>query len=225
MNRLALMLLFVGSISVVGCAGVAGQPSATSQPTQNAPAAAAISVSPQSVSFGSVPVGTTVSRTVTVSANAGNSNVAVSNVSISGAGFNASGVSAGQILTPAQTATLTVTFAPASAGSVAGSVTVTSNATNSPTTIALSGMGVQPVLKSVTLSWAPSTSPAIAGYNMYRSTDSDGSYEKLNSTLVTSSQYVDPTVQSGHTYYYVATAVNRGNVESTHSNEVSTTVP
>jgi hypothetical protein len=51
-------------------------------------------------------------------------------------------VSANTTLTPGQTATLNVTFAPTAAGSVTGSVSVASNASNAPATIALSGSGV-----------------------------------------------------------------------------------
>jgi len=51
-------------------------------------------------------------------------------------------VSANTTLTPGQAATLSVAFAPTVAGSASGSVSVASNASNSPATIALSGSGV-----------------------------------------------------------------------------------
>jgi Domain of unknown function (DUF4091)/Protein of unknown function (DUF1573) len=76
--------------------------------------------------------------------NSGNSNVTISSVGTSGAGFNASGMPTGTILSPGQTATLNVSFAPSAAGSVTGSVSVASNASNSPATVALSGVGVTP---------------------------------------------------------------------------------
>ena len=62
---------------------------------------------------------------------------------------------------------------PAAAGSVTGSVSVASNATNSPDSIALSGTGVATVNHSVALSWTPSTSTVI-GYNTYSSSISGG---------------------------------------------------
>jgi hypothetical protein len=176
-----------------------------------------------SLAFGNVNIGSNSILGVTFT-NAGNSNLTVSNVTIAGAGFTASGVSTGQILTPGQTATLNVTFTPAAAVTVPGSVTVASNATNSPAIISLSGTGVQPVPHSVTLSWTASTS-AVTGYNMYSSTVSGGPYTKLNSALDTTIQYTDSTVQSGLTYFYVATSVDSSNVESTFSNEVSATIP
>src|SRR5438874_2274285 len=100
-----------------------------------------LTATPTSLSFGSVNEGASSSLGVTLT-NSGNSNVTISDVSTSGAGYSASGVSANATLTPGQTATLNVTFAPTAAGSVAGSVAATSNAGNSPTTISLSGSGL-----------------------------------------------------------------------------------
>jgi fibronectin type 3 domain-containing protein len=37
--------------------------------------------------------------------------------------------------------------------------------------------------------------------------------------------FSDPTVQSGQTYYYVATAVDGIGNESVHSNEVAAAIP
>jgi fibronectin type 3 domain-containing protein len=72
----------------------------------------------------------------------------------------------------------------------------------------------------VTLSWIASTSPSIVGYNIYRGTQKGGPYPtKLTETPQTGTSFVDDTVQSGTTYFYVATAVN-SNSESTYSNEV-----
>ncbi|PYT94320.1 MAG: hypothetical protein DMG36_05070, partial [Acidobacteria bacterium] len=102
-----------------------------------------LSASPTSLSFGSVNTGASSTLAVTLT-NSGNSNITISTVSVSGASFNASGVPAGTILSVGQTATLHVTFAPSTAGSVTGSVSVASSATNSPATIALSGVGVTP---------------------------------------------------------------------------------
>jgi beta-galactosidase len=176
-----------------------------------------------SLDFASVSIGSSSSLGLTLT-NAGNSDVTVSNVTIAGAGFAASGVSTGQILTPGQTAALNVTFTPASAVNVTGSVTVASNATNSPGTITLSGTGVQPVSHSATLSWVASTS-SVAGYNVYRSDVSGGAYTKLNSQLVTSTQYPDSTVLAGQTYFYVVTSADSSGIESAFSNQASAIVP
>jgi Abnormal spindle-like microcephaly-assoc'd, ASPM-SPD-2-Hydin/Immunoglobulin domain/Immunoglobulin I-set domain len=178
--------------------------------------------SSSSLSFGSVNVSSNSTQTVTLT-NAGNSSVTISNVTVSGAGFNATGVS-GVILAPGQTATLTATFAPAAAGSVTGKVSVTSNATNSPDSIALSGTGVAAVSHFVALTWSPSTS-TVTGYNTYSSAQSGGPYTKLTGTPVAATSYTDSSVQAGQTYYFVVTSVDAGNMESAYSAEVSALVP
>jgi carboxypeptidase family protein len=77
---------------------------------------------------------------------------------------------------------------------------------------------------SAVLTWTPSTS-TVSGYNVYRSVVSGSGYAKLNSALVASFSYSDSTVQSGTTYFYVATSVDSGGDESTNSNEASAAIP
>jgi hypothetical protein len=101
-----------------------------------------LSASPTSLGFGNVDIGSSNSLSTTVT-NHGNSNVTISGATVTGAGFSTSGVTSGTILSPSQSATLMVAFAPTAAQSFGGSVGVTSNATNSPATITLSGVGVQ----------------------------------------------------------------------------------
>jgi len=176
-----------------------------------------------SLNFGSVNVSSNSTKTVMFT-NAGNSTITVSNLTVSGAGFNAGGISSGLILTPGQTASLTATFAPSGSGSVTGSVSVASNATNSPDSISLSGTGVAVVNHSVGLSWLPSTSK-VMGYNAYSSQQSGGPYAKLTSTPLAATSYSDTTVQGGTTYYFVVTSVDSSNTESGYSGEVSALVP
>jgi hypothetical protein len=182
-----------------------------------------LTANPTGLSFGSVNLGSNSLLSASLT-NTGNSNVTISSVTVSGAGFSASGVTSGTTLTPNQAVTLSVTFAPASAGSLTGSVSVASNATNSPTTIALSGTGVQLIAHSAALSWTASTS-VVTGYNVYRGSVSGGPYAKLNSSLIAVTIYTDITVQSGQTYFYVVTAVDASNVESAYSNEISAAIP
>jgi len=184
---------------------------------------ALLSSSSASVAFGSVNVSTTDAQTVTLT-NAGNSSVTISNVVVGGAGFNASGGVLGLILSSGQTAALTATFDPSSAGNATGQITVTSNATNSPTVITLSGTGVAPTAHSVSLSWTAGPS-SVTGYNVYSSIVSGGPYAKLTSPPVAAADYSDSSVQSGQTYYFVVTAVNAQNEESAYSAQVSAAVP
>ncbi len=186
-------------------------------------ATAILNVNKTSLSFSSVNIGSN-SVLPVVFTNGGNSNVTISNVTISGAGYTASGVQSGQIVTPGQSATLDVTFAPSGTGIIPGSVTVTSNATTSSVSVSLSGTGVQAVSHSVTLTWTASTS-TVSGYNVYRSTVSGGPYTKLTSTPVAATTYVDASVQATMTYYYVVTSVDSSGVESAYSSEAAATVP
>jgi HYDIN/CFA65/VesB family protein/Ig-like domain-containing protein len=190
--------------------------------TVNAPAGQ-LTASTSTLSFGNVNVGSNSALAVTFT-NSGRANIHISNVSIAGPGFSASGIPAGLVLSSGQTASLSATFAPAATGSVTGSVTVSSDASNSPVTITLSGTGVQPVAHSATLSWIASSSP-VSGYNVYRGTISGGPYTLLNISLVTTTQYNDANAQSGQTYYYVVTAVDSSNRESSYSNEATATIP
>jgi hypothetical protein len=89
-------------------------------------------------------------------------------------------------------------------------------------TCVVDGAGVP---HDATLSWTASASPNVSGYNVYRRSNPTGSYAKVNSALITGVTYTDTTVQSGQTYYYVATAVNSSNVESGYSNEVQANIP
>jgi Abnormal spindle-like microcephaly-assoc'd, ASPM-SPD-2-Hydin len=182
-----------------------------------------LGISTTSLSFGSVNVGSSSSLSVVLTNN-GNANVTISNVGVTGAAFSTSGVSSGEMLTPNQSVTVTVQFAPSTGGAVNGSVTISSDATNSPATVSVSGTGVA-ITHTVTLAWTASTS-TVSGYNVYRGTTPSGPYPtKLNPSLVGSVQFTDNTVTSGQTYYYVVTAVDSSNVESTFSNQATAIIP
>ena len=102
-----------------------------------------LTVSPQSVSFGNVPVGSSGSQTVSL-LNSGTGLVNVSQATMAGNGFGMTGLAVPMTLGPGQSTAFTVSFAPAGAGSASGNISVVSNAANSVSTVALSGMGVQP---------------------------------------------------------------------------------
>jgi Abnormal spindle-like microcephaly-assoc'd, ASPM-SPD-2-Hydin/Protein of unknown function (DUF1573) len=210
-----------GSISLVSNA--AGSPLAIPLSGTGVASTLLLGASASSLTFPSVAVGSNSSQSVTLTNN-GNSTVTIETVSSTGAGFSASGVAAGQMIAAGQTATLNVAFAPASAAMVSGTVTVTSNATNSPINISLSGTGTQTVAHSVSLSWTASTSNVV-GYNVYRSTTSGGPYTLITSASVTGTTYTDSSVQAGVTYFYVVTAVDSNGNESAFSNEASVAVP
>jgi len=100
-----------------------------------------ISATPSSVSFGSVATGSTSTQTIRLS-NPGTANLTITQAAVSGAGFSISGLTVPLTIAPGNSATFDAAFAPASVGSVTGSVALTSNAPNSPMSISLSGSGV-----------------------------------------------------------------------------------
>jgi hypothetical protein len=72
----------------------------------------------------------------------------------------------------------------------------------------------------VELDWNNNSEEDLNGYNIYRSTTSGAGYIKLNSTLLTDSQYTDETVTNNTVYFYVVTAVDMSLNESAMSGEV-----
>src|SRR3989454_1046857 len=104
-----------------------------------------LSVTPPSVSFGNVLVGSNGVQNVTLT-NSGNASLTIAQGPVTGAGFSISGPTFPLTVPPGQSSTLSVQFAPTATGSVSGSLSLVSNAPNSPSTIALSGTGVQPQL-------------------------------------------------------------------------------
>jgi Domain of unknown function (DUF4082) len=82
-----------------------------------------------------------------------------------------------------------------------------------------------PVQHSVSLNWAASTSADVSGYNVYRSSVAGGPYTLVSASLVPGTSYVDSSVSSGQTYYYVTTAVDSSNGESGYSDEAVAVVP
>jgi len=209
-----------GSLSIVSNAS--SSPATVALSGTGVAATTTLAVSPASLSFGSVNDGTTASQSFTFT-NTGNSSVAVSGVSISGTGYSIVSGGGAVTLSPNQSASVSVQFAPTAAGSASGTVAIASNASGS-SSVSLSGTGVAQVSHSVGLSWQASTS-TVTGYNVYRSTVSGSSYSRVNGSLLGALSFSDSTVTSGQTYYYVATAVDSGGNESAYSNEVSSTVP
>jgi hypothetical protein len=130
-----------GSVSgAVTITSSASNPTLTIPLTGTGVSVGTLASNPASLAFGSVTVGSqpTLSGTIT---NTGGSSVTISQAGISGTGFSLSGITTPVTLTAGQSVNFTVTFAPLSAGSVSGSVTITSSASNPTLTIPLTGTG------------------------------------------------------------------------------------
>lgn len=91
-----------------------------------------------------------------------------------------------------------------------------------------SGVTVGPAGGRLSVFWAANVERDVAGYNLYRSTDSNLSPEqwtKLNRALLERTTYQDDSVQTGVKYFYYLTAVDSAGNVSKPSDVASETVP
>ena len=112
--------------------------------------------------------------------------------------------------------------APSSFGSTS-SVTVTATSVADP---AVSASAIVWLGHQVDLSWyAPSSSTdPVAGYNVYRSSDSGTTYQLLNSSIETTT-YEDTAVTPTQTYEYYVESVDASGYTSDPSNTITVMVP
>ena len=136
-----------------------------------------LAASPTAVNFKGVVVGGSATASINLS-NSGTAAVTVSQATVSGAGFTISGSPAGQTIQPGQSVSFTAQFSPTSVGSDSGSVSIASNAPNSPLTIALSGTGTQPQIAAIP-SKAPFGSVAVGDSNSQTITVTNGGTANL----------------------------------------------
>ena len=209
-----------GSVSVA--TNAPGSPTVIGLTGTGAAATYVLTATPATLNFGSVNVGSNSSLPVTLQ-NTGNSNITISGISGATGAFSTSGAGVGTTLTPTQSTTLNVIFTPSASGAASGTITIASNDTTPPS-ISVSGTGAA-VSSSVSLSWSPSGSSDVVGYNVYRGTISGGPYTKITPSPVSNASDSDSSVTSGNTYYYVVTAVDSSNNESADSNQATATIP
>jgi Abnormal spindle-like microcephaly-assoc'd, ASPM-SPD-2-Hydin len=181
-----------------------------------------LTLAPTALNFGNVSTGSKASLSGTL--NATGSPVTISSGTSNSAEFLLGGIALPVTLAAGQSVSFTVTFSPQSSGSASANLSFVSNATNSPATESLSGSGVAPTQHSVDLSWSASSSSSVQGYNVYRAGVSGGPYAAVVSAS-SGTTFVDGSVQSGQTYYYVVTAVDASGTESAYSNQVQAVIP
>jgi hypothetical protein len=224
-NSVALTVRFSPGVAgnAAATVGIASNAASLSVPVTGTGISQSLSLSanPSALAFGNVSPGSSSKQAVTLT-NTGNSSVSLSRLTSTGSYFSLSGLTLPVTLAAGQSSGFSVTFAPTTSGTFSGSVSVTSTAANSPLSIPLSGTGSAP--HSVTLSWIRSTS-SVSGYDIYRGTQKGGPYTKITPSLVSGTTYNDTNVQSGLTYYYVATAVDSSGMQSVFSSEISATIP
>jgi hypothetical protein len=138
--------------------------------------------------------------------------------------WSSEGLPTGLTLTPSSdTRSATLSGTPTSSATLNFTITVTGfyghvSSVNYNLTVDQSGGHL------ANLTWQEGSS-GILGYNVYRGTTSGGPYSQVNSSLLPSKSYSDSSVQSGDTYYYVATEVNNAGEESGYSNETQAVIP
>ena len=187
-----------------------------------APVSPHLVINPASLDFGSVTVGSSNTLTLTLSAT-------VAPVTISATQSNSSEFTLPGIVLPitialGQNVPVKVRFRPKASGTASAQLTLTSNADNSPTIVALTGVGVVAGSHSADLTWDPSRDTVI-GYNVYRGAKTGGPYSRINPVLDALTSFTDSTVKGGTSYYFVVTAVNAVLQESAPSNEVKVVIP
>ena len=131
-------LIILALITLVGCQGFSATKPATA--TQQ-PQVGNLVLSGADLEFGSVTAGT--SKTLTLSAsNTGAAAISLSSISISSKYFSLSSPSLPAIIAAGQNSTLSIVFTPNAAGPFSATVSIASNASDSASTLSLSGTGV-----------------------------------------------------------------------------------
>jgi len=182
-----------------------------------------LTVTPSILNFGQVAVGGSETKTGTLKA--GNASITVDSADWKGEGYSVSGITFPATVAAGQSISFDVTFTPQKSGSSAGSISFISDAANSPHAESLKASGRGNVAShSVTLSWHASGAKTV-GYNIYRATESNGPFAKINSKPHPAANFTDASVQGGQTYFYVTTALNEHGKESKYSNRVLVTIP
>ena len=207
---------------VVSLASDASDPSLTVPVGGTAPDGQ-LSVVPSSINLGNVTVGSQAQQNGQLGASG--ASVTVSSVNVQGSEFAITGITFPITIPAGQSANFTATFTPQTPGQASVVVNFASDASDSPTVQSLTGNGVSAPHHQVVLSWDPSSSSNVVGYNVYRGTQQGGPYPTRVASMDPDTTYTDSSVASGQTYYYVATSVNAKNVESVDSSEVKVVVP
>jgi hypothetical protein len=183
--------------------------------------ASTLTANPSSLDFGEVSAGGSSTLSVVLT-NTGTQRVTIAQVLVHGKWF-LSDLQVPVTLKPGHQLTFQVTFAPQADGTRSGNIEIFSRQ-GFEVKIPLHGSGIGSQ-HSVNLWWNASVSQDVVGYNVYRALKAAGPYKRLNASLDTTTQYLDSTVRSLRTYYYVTTAVDSSGQESVYSNATKAVIP
>src|ERR1700690_333475 len=133
----APLLVIAASIIMSSCAGYTS-PGGQSQ----TPGTGVLSASATSLAFGSVAVGSNATQSLSLT-NTGTATVNIGAATISGTGFPVVGGNPPSLPPVGQRTTVQVQFGPTTSGAASATLIVTSDASNSPLAISLTGTGTQ----------------------------------------------------------------------------------
>jgi len=152
----AFLLTLLVSLTLSGCVGLTGASTPTESATSNNTSSGALAANATSFSFGQVAVGSHSQQSMTFS-NTGTAAVMVTQGIVTGAGFSVPGGISSVSIAAGQNHTFTIQFAPVAAGAVTGSIVISTDSSDAPMSISLSGVGmagpsltVQPTSQTVT---------------------------------------------------------------------------
>jgi hypothetical protein len=202
-----------GTLTLQTDAGVSAGPVALSGTATAAPQQ--ISVTPTNLNVGTTTVGTTINSTVTIS-NLGGSNLTVSLVSVSAGPFGVSGIATPLTVAPGTVTPMNVSYSPTIAGTVTGSIAITSNDLLNPTSIvSLSGTATTAVV-APSITTQPVSQTVTAGQTATFSVIAGGTapltyqWQKngVNISGATSASYTTPTTTTSDSGSTFAVVVN-----------------
>ena len=171
--------------------GVTGDPPQVVSLNGTGLAPGSVAFSPTSVNFGSVVEGSSSSAATLTATNSGGVTVHLQPATITG-DYTIGTNNCVSTLGPGLSCTLNITFTPTTYGTRTGTLTLPSDATNSPATASFTGTGLTPA--AVTLSPSSFTFPstvvgAVSAKQAFTATNSGGVTAQLQASTLSSSNY------------------------------------
>ena len=222
----ALLFALVAVLSISGCVGLTGATKpADSTSNSSSSSTGTLSASASSLSFGNVATGSTGSQTLTLS-NTGTSALTISQATVSGTGFSVVGGMSSVSIGAGSNHAFQIQFAPASAGSATGSLSIASDASNTSLSVSLSGTGItplaivtQPASETVTTGHSATFSVVAKGTGTLAYQWNDGGKPISGAT---SSSYTTAAVTSSNDGAFFSVTVSDADGSITSNNAVLT---
>jgi hypothetical protein len=133
---------FNGTLTITSTAS--NSPNTVALDGSGAVMAGQLALNPTALNFGQVGVGTTSSSQSVTITNTGNAPVTINSISSNLAEFSVGALPLPISLSPLQNVQVSVAFTPSTATSFSATLTIISTASNSPTTLSMTGQGVGP---------------------------------------------------------------------------------